>query len=58
MFLFEGVLVDVVIVLGFELIGGGLNFFFNGGGGVWDGVIFYGVNLKDEEVEIDWVNYY
>jgi hypothetical protein len=50
--------VDVVTALGSELTGGGLNFSSNGGGGARDGVTFHGVNPKDEEVEIDWVNYY
>lgn len=54
----EGAPVDVVTALGSELTGGGLNFSSNGGGGARDGVTFHGVNPKDEEVEIDWVNYY
>ena len=45
---------DVVTALGSELTGGGLNYTSNGG----EGATFHGVNPKDEEVEIDWVNYY
>ncbi|EOZ5809221.1 hypothetical protein ACQUIQ_001407 [Enterococcus hirae] len=45
---------DVVTALGSELTGGGLNYTSNGS----EGATFHGVNPKDEEVEIDWVNYY
>ena len=45
---------DVVTALGSELTGGGLNYASNGS----EGTTFHGVNPKDEEVEIDWVNYY
>lgn len=45
---------DVVTALGSELTGGGLNYTSNGG----EGATFHGINPKDEEVEIDWVNYY
>ncbi|MGX7173701.1 hypothetical protein [Enterococcus ratti] len=45
---------DVVTALGSELTGGGLNYTSNGS----EGATFHGVNSKDEEIEIDWVNYY
>ena len=50
----EGAPVDVVTALGSELTGGSLNYTSNGS----EGTRFHGVSAKDEEVEIDWVNYY
>lgn len=43
------------LALGDELTNSSLN---TSGGGSADGVSIHGVNPKDEEVEIDWVNYY
>lgn len=45
---------DMVTALGDELTGGNLNVSARGG----ETGSFHGVNTKDEEVEIDWVNYY
>lgn len=45
---------DIVTALGDELTGGNLNVSARGG----EVGAFHGVNTKDEEVEIDWVNYY
>lgn len=45
---------DVVTALGDELTGGNLNVSARGG----EVGSFHGVNAKDGEVEIDWVNYY
>lgn len=45
---------DIVTALGDELTGGNLNVSARGG----EVGSFHGVNTKDEEVEIDWVNYY
>ena len=50
----EGAPTDVVTALGSELTGGGINYSSNGS----EGSTFHGVNPKDEEVEIDWINYY
>lgn len=48
--------------LGDELTGGNLNYSVKGGsgynGGGKEGVSYHGINTKDEEVEIDWTNYY
>lgn len=41
--------------LGDELTGGNLNFRSNGSS---NSVAYHGINAKDEEDEIDWVNYY
>ena len=50
---------DLVTALGDELTGGNLNFTSQGGNTrTGEGVSYHGVNSKDEEVEIDWVNYY
>ncbi|MFK4566802.1 hypothetical protein [Enterococcus sp. UD-01] len=53
---------DVVTALGDELTGGNLNYSTQGGsgfnGGSKEGVAYHGVNTKDEEVKIDWINYY
>ncbi|MHC5249762.1 baeRF6 domain-containing protein [Enterococcus sp. LJL90] len=46
-----GAPVDVVTALGDELTGGSINYSTASG-------VFHGVSTKDEEVEIDWVNYY
>lgn len=55
----EGAPVDVVTALGDELTGGNLNYSAQGSGqGSKEGVAYHGVNAKDEEVEIDWINYY
>lgn len=45
---------DIVTALGDELTGGNLNVSARGG----EVGSYHGVNTKDEEVEIDWVNYY
>lgn len=50
----EGAPKDIVTALGDELTGGNLNVSARGG----EVGSFHGVNTKDEEVEIDWVNYY
>lgn len=55
----EGAPVDVPTALGDELTGGSLNYSSQGSrNGSKEGVAYHGVNAKDEEVEIDWVNYY
>lgn len=55
----EGAPVDVPTALGEELTDSSLNFSSQGGrNGSKEGVAFHGVSTKDEEVEIDWVNYY
>lgn len=46
---------DIKTALGDELTGGGLNF---SAGSSADNGAYHGVNAKDEEVEIDWINYY
>lgn len=46
---------DIKKALGEELTGGSIN--FSAGGSAENGA-FHGVNSKDEEVEIDWINYY
>ncbi|OJG94215.1 hypothetical protein RV17_GL000729 [Enterococcus thailandicus] len=51
--------VDIVTALGDELTGGNLNFITSGkAGNSKEGVTFHGVSTKDEEVKIDWINYY
>ncbi|MGK0551520.1 hypothetical protein ACSFB8_05665 [Enterococcus faecalis] len=54
--------VDIVTALGADLTGGSLNYSIQGGSGFnsgsKEGLAFHGVNPKDKEVEIDWVNYY
>ncbi|MGK0604119.1 hypothetical protein [Enterococcus gilvus] len=45
---------DIVTALGDELTGGNLNVSARGG----EVGSYHGINTKDEEVEIDWVNYY
>ncbi|MGX7124526.1 baeRF6 domain-containing protein [Enterococcus viikkiensis] len=45
---------DIVTALGDELTGGNLNVSARGG----ETGSFHGINTKDEEVEIDWINYY
>ncbi|GCF92918.1 hypothetical protein NRIC_08090 [Enterococcus florum] len=52
----EGAPKDVVTALGDELTGGNLN--YSSQGSSQEGIAYHGVNAKDEEVEIDWVNYY
>lgn len=55
----EGAPIDVPTALGEELTGGNLNYSSQGSRpGSKEGVAYHGVNAKDEEVEIDWVNYY
>lgn len=58
----EGAPVDLVTALGDDLTGGSLNYSTQGGtgfnSGSKEGVAYHGVNPKDKEVEIDWVNYY
>ncbi|WP_086348164.1 hypothetical protein [Candidatus Enterococcus clewellii] len=53
---------DLVSALGDELTGGNLNYTTGSGSGYngsgKEGVTYHGVSTKDEEVEIDWVNYY
>ncbi|MBL1226169.1 baeRF6 domain-containing protein [Enterococcus sp. BWR-S5] len=53
---------DLVGTLGDELTGGNLNYSTKAGSGYngsgKEGVAYHGINPKDEEVEIDWVNYY
>ncbi|MBP1044891.1 hypothetical protein I6N96_01265 [Enterococcus sp. BWM-S5] len=53
---------DLVGTLGDELTGGNLNYSTGSGSGYngsgKEGVTYHGVSTKDEEVEIDWVNYY
>lgn len=46
---------DIKKALGEELTGGSINFRSAGNS---DAAAYHGVNAKDEEVEIDWVNYY
>lgn len=50
--------VDIKTALGEEITGGNLNFSSQGGSRSKESVTYHGVNTKDEEVEIDWVNYY
>ncbi|MGM0217848.1 baeRF6 domain-containing protein [Enterococcus sp. AZ126] len=53
---------DLVGTLGDELTGGSMNYSIQGGAGYngssKEGVAYHGVNTKDEEVKIDWTNYY
>lgn len=53
---------DLVNALGDELTGGSMNYSIQGGtgynGSSKEGVAYHGVNTKDEEVKIDWINYY
>ncbi|MBO0473480.1 hypothetical protein JZO86_07155 [Enterococcus ureasiticus] len=53
---------DLVGALGDELTGGSMNYSIQGGtgynGSSKEGVAYHGVNTKDEEVKIDWTNYY
>lgn len=50
---------DMVTALGDEITGGGLNYSAQGSSaGSKEGVAYHGVNPKDEEVAIDWINYY
>ncbi|MBO0423776.1 hypothetical protein [Enterococcus plantarum] len=53
---------DLVGTLGDELTGGSMNYSIQGGNGYngssKEGVAYHGVNTKDEEVKIDWTNYY
>ncbi|MGX7150444.1 hypothetical protein [Enterococcus ureasiticus] len=53
---------DLVGTLGDELTGGSMNYSIQGGtgynGSSKEGVAYHGVNTKDEEVKIDWTNYY
>lgn len=48
---------DVPTALGEEITGGNLNFRSQGGKRAQEAA-YHGVNAKDEEVEIDWKNYY
>lgn len=50
----DGAPIDLVTALGDELTGGGGSNY----GSSAEGGTFHGVSTKDEEVEIDWVNYY
>ncbi|MGX7243672.1 baeRF6 domain-containing protein [Enterococcus quebecensis] len=54
--------IDLVSALGDELTGGDVNYSIQGGtgynGSSKEGVAYHGVNTKDEEVKIDWTNYY
>lgn len=56
----EGAPVDVPTALGEELTGGSLNYRTLGSlsGSNKEGVAYHGVSAKDEEVAIDWKNYY
>jgi hypothetical protein len=53
---------DLVGALGDELTGGNLNYSTKAGSGYngssKEGVAYHGVNTKDQEVQIDWTNYY
>lgn len=49
---------DIKIALGEEITGGNLNFRAQGSNGGRYSVAYHGVSAKDEEVEIDWINYY
>lgn len=53
---------DMIETLGDELTGGNLNYSTKAGtgynGSSKEGVAYHGVNTKDEEVKIDWTNYY
>lgn len=53
---------DVARALGTELTGGNMNYSVQGGtgynGASKEGVAYHGINTKDEEVKIDWTNYY
>lgn len=52
----------IIQALGDELTGGDINYSTQGGtgfnGSTKEGLAYHGVNAKDEEVKIDWVNYY
>ncbi|MBP2099547.1 baeRF6 domain-containing protein [Enterococcus rivorum] len=52
----------IINALGDELTGGDINYSIQGGtgfnGSTKEGIAYHGVNAKDEEVKIDWVNYY
>lgn len=51
--------INIKVALGEELTGGNLNFRSLGSGnGSSENVAYHGGNAKDEEVEIDWINYY
>lgn len=50
----EGAPTDIKKALGEEITGGNLNFRTQGN----SSAAYHGVRAKDEEVEIDWVNYY
>lgn len=50
----DGAPTDIKTALGEEITGGNLNFRAQGS----SSVAYHGVSAKDEEVEIDWVNYY
>ncbi|MEI5992892.1 hypothetical protein A5880_000431 [Enterococcus sp. 4G2_DIV0659] len=51
--------IDLVTALGDELTGGSINYSTQGSAGSSkEGVAYHGVNTKDEEVKIDWTNYY
>ncbi len=55
----EGAPIDVPTALGEELTGGNLNYSSQGSqAGSKEGVAYHGVSAKDEEVAIDWKNYY
>lgn len=54
----EGAPVDVPTALGEEITGGNLNYRSQGGQNGAQEASYHGVNAKDEEVEIDWKNYY
>ena len=53
---------DLIGTLGDELTGGNLNYSTKAGSGYngssKEGVAYHGVNTKDQEVQIDWTNYY
>ncbi|MGX7197301.1 baeRF6 domain-containing protein [Enterococcus olivae] len=50
---------DIKTAIGEEITGGNLNFRSQGSAnGGRDSVAYHGVSAKDEEVEVDWVNYY
>lgn len=52
----------IIKALGDELTGGDINYSIQGGtgfnGSTKEGIAYHGVNAKDEEVKVDWVNYY
>lgn len=50
--------INIKVAIGEEITGGNLNFRSQGGNGTQGSVAYHGVNAKDAEVEVDWINYY